>query len=121
MPSLLIVDDEPDILEATKWFLELNGYKVFTAPDGERALQVLENARPDVMLVDYKLPGVSGLELLTMVRTRGVTSPAIMITGLTQQSDSIEEECRKLGVLAFLTKPLEMTRVLEVLKGVVAK
>ena len=121
VPSLLIVDDEPDILEATKWFLELNGYKVYTAPDGERALQIIQSTRPDLMLVDYKLPGVSGLELLGMVRARGITAPAIMITGLTEQSDSIEEECRTLGVAAFLTKPLEMTAVLQVLKKVEAK
>ena len=116
MSSLLIVDDEPDILDATKWFLELNGYKVSTAPNGEKALQILQNMRPDLMLVDYKLPGVSGLELLGMVRARGITTPAIMITGLTEQADSMEGECRKLGVLAFLTKPLEMARVLQVIQ-----
>lgn len=121
MPTLLIVDDEPDILDATKWFLELNGYKVSTAPDGERALQILQNMRPDLMLFDYKLPGVSGVELLGMVRARGITAPAIMITGLTEQSDSIEEECHTLGVGAFLTKPLEMERVLQVIRGIVAK
>jgi len=121
VPSLLIVDDELDILDATKWFLEFNGYKVSTASDGEKALQILRNMRPDLMLVDYKLPGVSGIELLGMVRARGITTPAIMITGLTEQSDSIEKECRELGVLAFLTKPLEMARVLQIIKGVVAK
>jgi DNA-binding response OmpR family regulator len=121
VPSLLIVDDEPDILEATKRVLELNGYKVYTAPDGERALQILQNTRPDLMLFDYKLPGVSGLELLGMVRARGITTPAIMITGLTEQADSMEAECRKLGVLAFLTKPLEMAKALQVVKEALQK
>ncbi len=113
MPSILIVDDEEEALETTRWAFEAVGYKVYTAASGEDALLALKNFKPEVLLIDYKLPKMSGIELLREARNLGVKVPAIMITGLTHESETIEEECRMLGTYAFLQKPLRMGEVLK--------
>lgn len=121
MPSLLIVDDEPDILEATKMSFEFQGYEVFTAQTVAEALKSFEASQPQLLLVDYKLPhGETGLDFLKSVREKNPTVPAIMITGLTHQTENIEEECRKLKPCGFLQKPLKMEVVLQAAKDLLS-
>ena len=117
MPSLLIVDDEPEILETTKWAFEMAGYQVHTAASAEEALPQAQSFRPEVLLIDYKLPLMNGLEFLGKVRDWLPNSVAIMITGLTHQTESVEKECEELGTYAFLHKPLRMEEVLQVVKN----
>ncbi len=116
MPSILIIDDEPDVLEATKFAFELQGYEVATADSGEKALQILKASPPQVLLVDYKLPGMSGAKFLEAARAVNPNIPAVMITGLTTEVEELEAECRRLGVAAFLHKPLQMEEVFRVIK-----
>ena len=116
MSSLLIVDDEPDILETTRWAFETVGYKVFTAENGEEALRLFETSKPELLLIDYKLPKMSGTDFLKAVRATDQRIPAIMITGLTHQAEMIEAECQKLGTFRFLKKPLRMGEVLQIVK-----
>ena len=110
---ILLVDDEQMILEATKWAFEAQGYEVFTSPTAEEGLVCFQETKPDILLVDYKLPGMSGTDLLKQVKVLDPNVRAIMITGLTHQSEEIESECRKLGAYAFLHKPLKTEEVLE--------
>jgi len=116
MPSLLIVDDEPEILETTKWAFEMAGFQVHTAASAEEALPQARNNRPDVLLIDYKLPQMNGLELLRAVRAWLPNVVAIMITGLTHQSEDLEEESRQLGAAGFLQKPLQIDGVLNMVR-----
>ena len=116
MPSLLIVDDEPEILETTKWAFEMAGFEVRTAASAEEALPQARESRPDVLLIDYKLPQMNGLELLRKVRVWIPNAVAIMITGLTHQSEDLEEESRELGAVGFLHKPLQLDKVLQMVK-----
>ena len=116
MPSLLIVDDEPEILETTKWAFEMAGFEVRTAASAEEALPQARESRPDVLLIDYKLPQMNGLELLRKVRVWIPDAVAIMITGLTHQSEDLEEESRELGAIGFLHKPLQLDKVLQMVK-----
>ncbi len=114
--TVLIVDDEPDILETTRWAFEMAGYQVHTAASAEEALPQAESFRPDVLLIDYKLPRMNGLELLRKVRFWIPNAIAIMITGLTHQSENLEEESRRLGAVGFLHKPLQLEHVLKMVK-----
>ena len=114
MPSLLIIDDEPEILETTKWAFELAGFDVRTAASGEEALPQAKKYRPQVLLIDYKLPQMSGLDVLREAKQQNPAVVAIMITGLTHQTTQIEEESALLGADGFLHKPLHMETVLQI-------
>ena len=114
--TVLIVDDEPEILDTTKWAFEMAGFKVHTAASAEEALPQAESFRPEVLLIDYKLPQMNGLELLSKVRSWIPDAIAIMITGLTHQSEDLEEESRRLGAAGFLHKPLQLETVLKLVK-----
>src|SRR5690606_40315296 len=59
---ILVVDDDPDSLEIVRTYLESRGYQVTTAPDGRAALAMLEEARPDLVLLDVMMPGIDGWE-----------------------------------------------------------
>ena len=117
MPNLLIVDDEPDILEVTKMAFETMGYEVATAASGEEALQTFQSDPPHVLLVDYKLHGMSGTDFLRKARAIRPTIPAVMITGLTHQVEEVEADCNELGV-TLLHKPLQMEEVFRTVKKV---
>ena len=119
--SILLVDDEPEVLETTKWAFEMNGYQVFTAKSGEEGLQCIQTHHPHVLLIDYKLPKMSGIELLKEARALDPTGAVIIITGLTHQSEEIEAECKQLGAFAFLRKPLQIDAVLQAVKEALTK
>ena len=110
------MDDEPEILDTTKWAFEMAGFKVHTAASAEEALPQAESFRPEVLLIDYKLPQMNGLELLSKVRSWIPDAIAIMITGLTHQSEDLEEESRRLGAIGFLHKPLQLEVVLKLVR-----
>lgn len=114
--TVLIVDDEPEILDTTKWAFEMAGFTVRTAASAEEALPQAESFRPEVLLIDYKLPQMNGLELLSRVHVWIPNAIAIMITGLTHQSEDLEEESRRLGAVGFLHKPLSLEHVLKLVK-----
>jgi DNA-binding response OmpR family regulator len=114
--KLLIVDDEPEILETTQWAFESAGYEVQGAASGEEALKKMEAFPPHLLLIDYKLPGMSGVDLLKAAKVKCPSASAIMITGLTHQTEEIEMACREAGAAGFLQKPLQMSTVLDVVK-----
>ena len=118
---ILVVDDEPEILETTKWALELAGFEVHTAASAEEALPQAEALQPEILLIDYKLPRQSGLEVLKTVKSLHPEAIAIMITGLTHESEFIEQESRRLGAVGFLHKPLQMDRVLQIVNDEMQK
>lgn len=121
MPSILIVDDEPEILDITRWALEEDGYQVFAAATAGEAMACVQNSHPDIFLIDYRLKLITGLELLKQIRAIDPKSPAIMITGLTHQTEALEAECRELGTVAFLKKPMGMDQILKTVNQVAGK
>jgi two-component system, NtrC family, response regulator HydG len=80
-PRILIVDDEPDMLESCSRILSRLGYTCKTAGDGAAALAILERERPDLLLTDFKMPGMDGLTLLRRAHEIDPALPIIMITG----------------------------------------
>jgi two-component system, NtrC family, response regulator HydG len=80
-PRVLIVDDEPDMLENCSRILSRQGYACTMAEDGETALTMLERDRPDVLLTDFKMPGMDGLALLRRAHDLDPALPVIVITG----------------------------------------
>lgn len=119
--KVLIVDDEPEILDTTRWAFELAGFQVQTAASAEEALPQAQAFRPEVLLIDYKLPLMNGLELLKKTRSWIPNAVAIMITGLTHQSENLEEESRRLGAAGFLHKPLKLDGVLKMVRELIGR
>jgi two-component system phosphate regulon response regulator PhoB len=104
-PRLLLVEDDPGLVELLKWHLERAAFEVAQTPDGEEALMLAKEAPPDVILLDWMIEGVSGIEVCRRLRrtpgTAGV--PIIMITGRDEESDRI---CGlETGADDYVTKP----------------
>lgn len=104
--KLLIVDDELDALEGTKFFFETRGIEVLTAQGGHEALALVRACRPRVILLDIKMKGMSGTEVLRQAKAMDPAIGVIMVTGLSD--DGLEDECRALGAAQFLHKPIRV-------------
>jgi DNA-binding response OmpR family regulator len=91
MPTILVVEDEPAILELLKVNLVDAGYDVRTAPDAETAQTLLRESLPDLLLLDWMLPGQSGLAFARQLRADARTKelPVIMVTARTDEADRV--------------------------------
>jgi DNA-binding response OmpR family regulator len=103
--TILIVEDEPTLLETLEYNLTHQGYKVFTAPDGHAALQLARSERPDVIVLDIMLPGLDGFEICRILRQEmGV--PILMLTARVDEIDKVVG--LEVGADDYLTKPFSM-------------
>jgi CheY-like chemotaxis protein len=113
MDRILVVDDEPDIVNLARRILEKEGYSVTSASDGDEALGVLERERIDLVLLDIVMPGKSGLEVCKIIKEQPKTRniPVVMFNALGREVD------RKLaswaGADAHLTKPFDKLELVE--------
>lgn len=110
--TLLVVDDNAVNLELISGFLRSAGYRVLVAADGESALEQARLARPDLVLMDVLLPGMSGFDAARALRQQSETidTPIIFLTALSRTSDKIEGF--RAGGVDYLTKPLQFEEVL---------
>lgn len=104
---VLLVDDYPDALETWGLFLRMKGFSVLTAPDGRTAVAVALDERPDVIVMDLDLPGMSGVEAARLLRQRPETAmiPMIAATGFSHESQL--DEAHRAGFDVILIKPCE--------------
>ncbi|MFP5501698.1 MAG: response regulator transcription factor [Candidatus Sericytochromatia bacterium] len=118
--SLLVVDDEPSILETTRFILEAEGYRVLTASNGEEALEVLRRERPPLVLLDVMIPKLNGFEVCKRLRQ----DPAIagtyvlILTARGQKAD--EALAIEAGADAYVRKPFDDDEVLRQIEAVLA-
>jgi two-component system response regulator AtoC len=103
---VLVIDDDPGIREYLQALATRQGYRVFTAGDGEGALEKLEDTRPDIVTLDAVLPGMDGLETLRHLKERVPDVPVIMLSGHGQARTIVE--AMRLGASDFLRKPFEV-------------
>ncbi len=99
---ILVVDDEPAITRLVRATLQANGHAVVTAARGEEALQLLEDERPDLVVLDLMMPGMDGFETLRRIRSRGQT-PVIMLTARAGDADKLKG--LQGGADDYVTKP----------------
>jgi two-component system response regulator AtoC len=107
--QILLVDDEPDILEILKDNLESADFRIMTAQDGLAALDVFEEHHPDLVVLDIKMPGLSGIEVLKRIRTKHPNQLVVMITAFGTVEQAVE--AMKAGAYDFITKPLDPDHV----------
>src|SRR6478672_6299705 len=111
MPSVLIIDDEPNIRRMVGALLSAEGYEVRDAADGATGLARAVEAEPDVLLLDLMMPGeLDGLATLARLRESVPDVPVIMMSGRAGLSDAVK--ATKLGAFNFLEKPLSPESVL---------
>ncbi|MHC4922592.1 MAG: sigma-54-dependent transcriptional regulator [Planctomycetota bacterium] len=108
--SILVVDDEADIREALEMVLRYEKYEVQTAADGDACLTALDGGSIDAVLLDVKMPGRDGLEILEEIRNRRPDMPVVMISGHADRATGWE--AAKRGAFDFLDKPLDEGQVL---------
>ena len=105
---VLVVDDVPANVELMKTLLTREGYVVFTASDGEQALEMVERERPDLVLMDVVMPNLSGYDVCERIKQDKATrlTPVVLITALQQREDRIQGI--NVGADDFLTKPVDV-------------
>jgi two-component system sensor histidine kinase/response regulator len=103
IPKILIIDDEEIVLDSCTHILAKGGYQIVTARNGTIGLEMLEQEKPDLVFVDLKMPGISGMEVLEKIQEYDSTIVPIVITGFATVSSAVE--AMKKGAYDFLPKP----------------
>jgi len=103
--TILIVDDEPDIIELIKYNLKNEGYFILTAQTGEQAIKTARHSQPDLMVLDLMLPGIDGLEVTKYLKNNEQTRdiPIVMLTAKGEESDIVTG--LELGANDYISKP----------------
>ena len=102
--KLVIVDDEVDVCDYAKSFFEERGLKVFTSLDGEGALEIVKKNKPHIMLLDVKMKGIDGIEVLKKAKEIRPEIEIIMVTAV--EDEGKIAEAKSLGARDYVTKPL---------------
>ncbi|MCI0587303.1 MAG: sigma-54 dependent transcriptional regulator [Planctomycetes bacterium] len=116
-PSVLVVDDEPFVLESLRRLLEADGFEASTAPEAGGALERLRGREFDVLVTDLALPGSDGIELMRRARDLVPDLPVIVLTGVGTVASAVA--AMKEGALDFLSKPVEPEALLALLRRAV--
>ena len=117
---ILVVDDDQVIQQLLKVNLELEGYAVEVASDGEEALVMFDRFRPDLVLLDIMMPKLDGWEVAR--RLAGITGgpvPIVLLSARAQESDV--QRGNDLGVAAYVTKPFDPIQLLHLVAGIIAQ
>jgi two-component system, sensor histidine kinase and response regulator len=102
-PVILIIDDEEIVRDSCTLVLSKCDYRIYTAPDGNAGLKIVEEHKPDLVFVDLKMPGISGMEVLERLQKIDTTIVAVVITGYATIDTAVE--AMKRGAYDFLPKP----------------
>lgn len=118
--SILLVEDEANIIEAVRFLLTRDGWHVEAHADGSTALQRIRERQPDLIILDLMLPGKSGLDILRELRaeTQFQDLPVLMLTARGQNQD--RDLARQAGASRFMTKPFSNDEVLEAVRELAA-
>ena len=116
--KVLVVEDEPTLLETLEYNLSRQGYEVYTAADGVAALEVARQQRPDVIVLDVMLPGIDGFEVCRILR-REMNVPILMLTAKVDEVDKVVG--LEVGADDYLTKPFSMRELLARVKALLRR
>lgn len=103
---ILVVDDESDVRDLLSKFLTRRGYKVQTAADGEAAIEAIREGRPDIVLLDIRLPKIDGLSVLQRLRDESDDVAIITMSGSADEDTA--RKSLELGAADFITKPFNL-------------
>jgi CheY-like chemotaxis protein len=106
---ILVVDDDPNILDVVSELLDMEGYRVTTAANGAEALRVVEQQLPSLVLLDMRMPVLDGWGFAKELRARGVTLPILVMTAAQNARVWAEE----IGAQGYVAKPFEVPALLD--------
>ena len=112
--KILVVEDDPTLLDTLEYNLQRQGYTVFVCDNGTRALDVARDNQPDLIVLDVMLPGLDGFEICRILR-REMNAPILMLTARTDEIDKIVG--LEMGADDYLTKPFSMRELLARVKA----
>jgi len=107
--KVLIVEDERPVAEVFSDFLRSQGHEALLAESAEAGLEMLDRFNPDAMIVDLYLPGMSGVELLRLLKERRPALPSVVISGVMSEEEA--GQCLRLGAVDVLRKPVSLDRL----------
>lgn len=116
--KVLVVDDEPTLLETLEYNLRRQGYDVYTAADGPAALQMARRAHPDVIVLDVMLPGLDGFDVCRILRQE-MSAPILMLTARDDEIDRVVG--LEVGADDYLTKPFSMRELMARVKALLRR
>jgi len=118
---VLLIDDEEDLLEMLRYHLRLYGFKVYTAADGPSGLELAQKKKVDVILLDWMMPGMDGLEVLSELKHNKKTEkiPVFMLTAKSIIEDI--EQAFEIGADDYIIKPLDGKEMAKAIKAKLAK
>lgn len=111
--KILIVDDEPDIVETLKFLIESEGFESIIAMDGEEALKKAKEENPDVIILDVMLPKINGYKVCRLLKfdNKYKHIPVLMVTARSQEEDKVIGE--ETGADEYITKPFDINEIVE--------
>jgi two-component system, OmpR family, KDP operon response regulator KdpE len=115
--QVLIVDDDPAIVEVMQMILTAEGYSVLTATNGQEALHSITTDGPGLVLLDLNMPVMSGWELIDQLRHSEISIPVVLVTA----GQLAREEATRLNVAGHLSKPFDLEDLLAIVDQFVAK
>lgn len=119
--TILVIDDEKDIVDIVAYNLEQEGFAVSRAYDGERALQLIKSKAPDLVLLDLMLPGINGLDVCRIIRGKPDTAsiPIIMLTAKGEDVDKVVG--LEMGADDYITKPFSIRELIARIRTVLRR
>jgi two-component system, OmpR family, response regulator RegX3 len=118
MPKIMVVEDEPSLVEALEYGLQGEGFEVVASQDGQQALVLFERERPDLVLLDVMLPGLPGTEVCKRIRATSPV-PIIMLTAKDSEIDKVVG--LELGADDYVTKPFSMRELVARVRAVLRR
>jgi CheY-like chemotaxis protein len=121
--KLLVVDDDPDIRALMSEALAFHGYQIFTAVNGQEALDQVAQCEPDLLLLDIKMPGIDGYEVIRRLKGQEATRsiPIIVITASPVDKDRDRIRVLGMGATQYITKPLSIESLVREIKKAIAE
>lgn len=121
MAKILVVDDEPAILQMLKMNLEIEGYETILAGDGETAIKRIEFEQPDIVLLDIMMPALDGWQVLQRLQEMSLGKPPKVLVVTAKAGERDISKAFELGAVDYVAKPFDVEDLLERVRKVLAR
>jgi DNA-binding response OmpR family regulator len=120
--KILVIDDEPMVIKSVETVLKAGQYKIISAPDGETGIKKAKTNKPDLILLDIKMPGMDGYAVLKKLKEDKATQaiPVAMFT-VKREIEDVVESIVRCGAVEYISKPFDSEELLEKIKKILGE